>query len=277
MLLPLFVAGVGVLALIAGHDSSSDRFGADDAFVPSLPTPIGHEDVLGRITAKLRRLRDVSSDPALDALGKVDSEVEKNVRTIVRDSPAFVVDTIKGVVQRAAESSGDDFPVRMDVENLDDAVDALDAIKKALDRSPAIRRLTSKALEVLDDEDLIGEGPLSTALSILLASAAGTLQAARFSRGGEVTIVTPSFRITVDKLGNYAAKLKVRNPMWAKSAVEVALSGSTSSPVSAATVRAPVQVSRRVTVSPYASASEKERRAGVDARISFGGLGGEWA
>jgi hypothetical protein len=267
-MLILLAGAFPILALLSDESGAkSERFG-QDGFVP--PDRLGGGDILARLITKLVKLGDVAKEPTVKAIGEIDSEVEKNVRSIVKKAPGYLVDSVKDVVKQASKGKVDlGFIKDVDEGDFKTALDALTAIKKSVDASPELRRVTQKALEVLDKRDLIGEGALSTVLSILAASAAGTLTAVRFAAGEPLTLKLPGLSLSVSKVGDYAVKLQTKNPLWAKSAVEVSLQGGPETPVSQASIRAPISVSKKTTISPYASYDTDEKKAGVDVKVKF--------
>jgi hypothetical protein len=259
---------IPVLALLSDDRGASEVFG-QDGFVP--PERLSGGDVMARLLTKLVKLKTLATEPAVSTLGKIDREVETNVRSIIKDAPGYLVDSVKDVVKQASKGDIDlKFVKDVGEADFDAAIDALTSIKRAVDASPELKRLTSRALEFLDKRDLIGEGPLSTVLSVLAASAAGTLTAVRFKEGQPLTIQLPGVSLSVDRLGDYALKLKTKNPLWAKSAVEFSIKGEQGTPVTSASLRVPVSVAKGASVSPYASFDSKEKKVGVDVKVKFG-------
>ena len=267
-----------------GPDSDLDRFGAEPSSNSDAPTP----SPLHRVRERLRALNQAATEPALAAVADLDREVERNVRTITRSAPAQLTDLVQGVVTSALEQAKDSgVPVTADVmampwltmtpTDAEEAGRMLGAIESALGKSPEVKRVVDGALHELERLDLLGRGALSTVTSLLLAAAGGAVTAVRTVAGVPVVLRGPGFQVSADTSGQIAAKLRATNPLWARQAVEVALSVDVTPGsgrfVESGSVKVPITVVQgprtKVTLSPYASASEKERRVGVEAGVRF--------
>jgi hypothetical protein len=226
--------------------------------------------------------------PALtrQLLAKADTQIIGHVKTIANEAPGMIVDQVRNVVAEAFKAQGQPVPSGFDAASMQSmtassgASSALSALASAANRSPAIDAIVDGALRELENRDLLGGSPVSTLIALVGGAVAGTLEIIKTTKetlgGASLTLALPGFRITADKTGKYALAVSAHNPLWAKQAVQVSLSGEAFSPgqrFTAAKVSVPTTVYETqrssVSLAPYASVSEKERRAGVEGRVKF--------
>jgi hypothetical protein len=191
-------------------------------------------DQLSRTNGVLAKLEGAVKPAALSALARVDREAEAAIRRTVREAPPFIFDTVVNTAIKAAQKMGDaptavaleDVRATGRAENMAEVREGLGAVSKILARAPAVRDLTNKAIDVLERQGVLGRGLLSDLTSLLVSAAAGFTVTKKVLGGGKVSLVTPNASVSVNKMGDYSARLRIKNPAWAGTAVTLAFSGS---------------------------------------------------
>lgn len=265
----------------------------------------GAVDAVRRLRSMASLFRDLgrnASPDRLRAIKEVDAFAEGEIKTIVEESPSFVVGLVRDSVLEVVANlerveSGSNRKqlgwlasriehVAYDPRNAAEAADALDAIADAIVRVPRVRQLTTAALDALEDHNILGESVLSDLVSMLAALAYGGILTSRIASDGEVELVVGSRRvrpgstagrsasISRNSLGIWTAKIQVPNPVWPSAALRFKLTGHRQDglPVQASTLRldAPIPVRTRggrVTISPYAQTGLPGRGSDVEKQV----------
>jgi hypothetical protein len=265
--------------------------------VPFDPNATPASQKTSRFAAMFRQLN--LKGAALQAISKADAQAGQEIGNVVRQAPKQVVSLVRNAVleaKKAVESGGQvtaaereklsrleraALAVSGDPQTASEAADALDALGRALQADPGMNRLIGRALDELDDKGILGEGILASIVELFGAIAGGAGVVAQVLAGGDLTLKAGPVRLSVNRVGKFSASLRIKNPLWAKMAVDVAIQASPKG-VEGASVSVPFAKiptgaqGRGVTLAPYVSATglgtpKKEVEGGVKAGIRFGG------
>lgn len=192
----------------------------------------------------IEALGTTAREETLDTVKKQDQTAERALRTVIERAPGEILRLVRETVTAAADAAESStsltpreraaLPVLArtirtfvhDPRNAREAAEALDALAAAVDHLPTVRAWTERALDILEDRKVLGQGTLTQITTALLAaSAAGAIAAHRYTQGGEAVLAWGDSRISLTKLGTYSASLAHHDARWAGEAMRLVLEG----------------------------------------------------
>lgn len=265
---------------------SQTSYGAD-------PAPTG----LDKIRYDLDQLTKAGKQFVLDEFAKVDKRVESEIKQAIRSAPgelfAFVTDAaVDSAIIAGREDLADDvrrIRLRIDPRDAAEVVKAVGAVQHIVARSPVVRKLTNRVIDLLDEHGILTGGWLGDLITVLAAVAAGAQQVKQFMRGGRIVLSTPYGSVSITKIGEYNTRIKI--PLWknrrrglVRQALELVAEGQVTADIPVQHVEAGLPTGFALgrgkrttgTVTPYVSweaprrTRSSHREVGVRASARFG-------
>lgn len=216
-------------------DQGAEQFGA-------APTVTAKDmKILQRMPATLGQVYVYAKPRVFEQLQRIDSEVESIIRSTVRGAPKKIWDL---AIETAIDTSSalDSLGVKHQLtalrnktqtSNIGEIKAGFEMLSQILAEDPGVKAVTEKAIDLLEIKGILGRGVLSDALVVLATVAAGGDIRKTWKSGGKLTIPVRGGEISLSKAMDYNASMRIRNPLWTKSAVRIAIEGSKEDPVRA--------------------------------------------
>jgi hypothetical protein len=236
---------------------------------------------LDSLSSSLRELSKIKNTP-FETIKKLDAQAEDAIRTSIRMAPAQIVKAISGAALQSAMAAKD-MTIAQEISSIDtsapsaaSAADAASAIAAIVRKSPVVHRLTNSAIRELERLGVLGGKTFSDLVSFLGATAggiaAGGMLIQKFQKGGQLQIGVGNFSIAVDRLGNFAASVRVPIP---RATLSLAVQAAQKQMQAKLQATIPVPVRRgSATLSPYLTVASKKgggSSVGIKATAKFGG------
>jgi hypothetical protein len=288
---------------------------------------------MGRMAALAGSMGSQGVTALRRSAGRIEAPVEKELSAFVRNGPKNLAKVAVEAVAQVADDLAEegrwspaalsrlgarlDAPgfarvasalrlEAMDPQNAEEAAEALEAVGGLMAQSPALKKLGGEALAELQDAGVLGDSLMAQVLEWLLVASVTSVVVAR-AVSGQLELQAGPLSLSVDKVGNYNARISLVNPSWIAKKLKLGVLGKRGQLHTAgasAIFRLPAPPSTELsaspevawsrsggaslglsssmklpagrssfTVSPYASAelrSEGEREAGLRLTTRFG-------